>query len=101
VPENRMKHVGYLDFPVLCDQLTKLCVTQSSSLEECMKLTAVCYSSTGHVMSKARFEGFTANGYTNVSSKWRLAVYMSSGQRRSAVSVCSVLKLILRRPLAT
>lgn len=64
VPENRMKHVGYLDFPMLCDKLTKLCGTQSSSLEECMKLMA------GHVMYNARFEGFTANEYTKVSTKW-------------------------------
>ena len=64
VPENRIKHVGCLNFPMLCDQLTKLCGTQCSSLEECMKLMAVCCSSTGHFMYNARFEGFTANEYT-------------------------------------
>jgi hypothetical protein len=78
VPENRMKHVGYLDFLMLYDQLTKLLGTQSSSLEECMKLMAVCYSSTGHIMYNARFEGFIAIEYTKVSTKWRLALYPSS-----------------------
>jgi len=43
-----------------------------------MKLKAVCYPSTGHVMYSARFESFTANEYTKVSTKWRLALYPSS-----------------------
>jgi len=32
----------------------------------------------GDVVYNARYEGFTANEYTKVSSKWRLALYPSS-----------------------